>query len=290
MRNLTLTRKKSYVGCLVADQVYVRDAVAAEVTIQGVPCRKIGTLKNGETKTFQIEDGEQRIFLIADKVSKNYCNAALTIPEGQEDVAYTGKHVFSLGSNAFEFEGVELSEADKAIRKRNKRKGAVIYFAAIAVGLVIGFVVNSGILNKPAKDKTFTKDDFSITLTEDFKEDQRDEAYVSYQSNDVLIYVLREDYSYFDDITLEEYVELGLLANDQEGLEVYTGEGYLWCSYTDETDGEKYYNVVAFYEGKDAFWAIEFTTFKNKAKEYDSQFKQWAASVEVGKPSSADVI
>ena len=105
MRNLTITRRKSFVGCAMKDKVYIRDALAQELTINGVPCRKIGEIKNGETKTFQIEDGEQQVFLIADKVSKDYCNAAITIPERQEDISLSGTHKFVFGSNPFRFDG-----------------------------------------------------------------------------------------------------------------------------------------------------------------------------------------
>ena len=60
MRNLTITRRKSFVGCAMKDQIYIRDALAQEIIIDGVPCRKLGDIKNGESKTFQIEDGEQQ--------------------------------------------------------------------------------------------------------------------------------------------------------------------------------------------------------------------------------------
>ena len=36
MRTLTIHRKKSFVGCLMKDQVYIRDADAGELTIEGV--------------------------------------------------------------------------------------------------------------------------------------------------------------------------------------------------------------------------------------------------------------
>ena len=290
MRNLTLTRKKSYVGCLMADQVYIRDAMAAEITIQGVPCRKLGTLKNGETKTFQIEDGEQRIFLIADKVSKNYCNAALTIPEGQEDVAYTGKHEFSLGNNSFVFEGVELTAEEKANQKRNNRKGTIVFIAAIVVGLAIGRLAVNGIFNEKAKDKTFTKEDFSITLTDEFTEEQYEDMFVAYETNAVAVFVVRDDFSVIGNITLDEYAELSLEANARTGLESHKENGYVWFSYVDTVDGEDYYYFAALYKGEKAFWAVSFTTFKDKADQYHSTFKKWAATINVGVPAGTEYI
>ena len=118
MRNLTITRRKSVVGCAIKDQVYIRDPLVQEIIIDGVPCRKLGDIKNGESKTFQIEDGEQQIFLIVDKISKNYCNASVTIPEGQDDIALSGIHKFVFGSNPFCFDGVQQSEEQLAKQKR----------------------------------------------------------------------------------------------------------------------------------------------------------------------------
>ena len=37
MRNLIITRRKSVVGCAMKDQVYIRDALAQEIIIDGVP-------------------------------------------------------------------------------------------------------------------------------------------------------------------------------------------------------------------------------------------------------------
>ena len=44
MRTLTIERKKSFVGCIAALKVYIEDPLAGELTINGVRCRKLGTL------------------------------------------------------------------------------------------------------------------------------------------------------------------------------------------------------------------------------------------------------
>ena len=56
MRNLTITREKSFVGCLGRVKVFIEDHTYIETTINNIPCRKLGDLKNGETKTFLISE------------------------------------------------------------------------------------------------------------------------------------------------------------------------------------------------------------------------------------------
>lgn len=106
MRNLTIKRDKSFVACLMADKVYMEDSASSEITINNVPCRLLGTLKNVEQKTFSIPQEETKIFVIADKLSKNFCNEVYTVPAGEENVFLSGRNHFNPASgNAFRFDG-----------------------------------------------------------------------------------------------------------------------------------------------------------------------------------------
>ena len=118
MRNLTIKRNKSFVACAVTMKVYIEDPDSTELTINGVNCRKLGTLKNGEEKTFLIEESEAKVFVIVDKFSKDYCNEVYTVPAGEEDVVLTGQHHFNLSnSNAFRFDGVSDRETEAVHKK-----------------------------------------------------------------------------------------------------------------------------------------------------------------------------
>ncbi len=146
MRNLTIERRKTFVACLMKMKVYVETDGIGELVINGTPCVKLGTLKNGETKTFEISEKAVKIFVICDKVSKEYCNDFYQLPEGKEDVALSGKNKFSLASgNAFVFDNNDNPEAVQN-RQKGKRIGTVVLFIAIVVGVVIGFLLGSGIL------------------------------------------------------------------------------------------------------------------------------------------------
>ena len=64
MRQLTITRTKSFVGCLAKIKIFIEDPENGSTQIGGMLCSKLGELKNGETKTFTIENGPLRVYAI----------------------------------------------------------------------------------------------------------------------------------------------------------------------------------------------------------------------------------
>lgn len=141
MRKLTIERRKSFVACLMSLTVCIETPNAGDITINGVPCASIGTLKNGETKTFDISDNAAKVYVIADNISKNYCNDFYQLPEGGEDITLSGKNTFSLANgNAYLFDNNDNPEAI-ANRKKGKRKGLLWLFLAIGIGVIVGLAV-----------------------------------------------------------------------------------------------------------------------------------------------------
>ena len=90
MRNLTIKREKSFVGCLVPMKVYIEDPESWELKIHGTPCRKVGEIKNGAELTISIEEHSLRVYVIGDKMSKEFCYDVYMLPEGDEDVYLSG--------------------------------------------------------------------------------------------------------------------------------------------------------------------------------------------------------
>ena len=280
MRNLTISRRKSFVGSIMKDLVYVSDPLAQEITIDGVPCRKIGDIKNGETKTFSISEGQQQIFLIADKASKDYCNASLTIPEGQEDLTFSGVHKFYLGSNPFRFDGVELSQEQLTKQKKNNNKGLVIVIAASIFGVLVGSFLPKLFSGKDsAAPKVFTKEDFQITLTDAFKSEAEPGLYASYGSKTAMVFVVREEKERFGDITLEEYGDLVLQANNKAGSTMNRETGFLWFEYTDTPNDQEIYYLAACYKSADAYWVITYATPVSNRDKFQPMILEWASSV-----------
>ena len=136
MRNLTILRKKTFVACLGKMRVYIEDASSCELVINNIPCRKLGSLKNGEQKTFEIPEQAARIFVIADTLSTGFCSEVYSLPEGSEDITLAGRNKFNPArGNAFCFDNNETEEAKQNRKHGNKRGVVVLIVAAIVVAL-----------------------------------------------------------------------------------------------------------------------------------------------------------
>ncbi len=147
MRKLTVKRNKTFVGCAAKLKICIEDSENPTLSINGVPCKILDTIKNGEEKTFEIDSHSRKLFVIADKFSKGFCNEFYPLPEGDEDISLCGKCHFSLATgNAFRFDGVTDPEVLEN-RKKNSKKGISLLIIAAIVGFVIGVIIGfSGII------------------------------------------------------------------------------------------------------------------------------------------------
>ena len=279
MRNITITRRKTYVGSLMADKIYVRDPENPELTISGVPCRQVGQVKNGKSVTLQLGDEEQQIFLIVDKVSKDYCNASVTVPAGTEDVEYTGKHHFVFGSNPFRFDGQEITPQ----QKKQGRTGVLIIILASILGLIAGRVLTSGLFNTVSPE-VFTTGDYSITLTDEFIKVESEGHYAAYGSASAYVFVLQEKKSDFPedlkDIDLAQYTQL-VADNNGTDLQVHQKNGLYCFDFLATPENDEYYYFAVCSESDGAFWTTYFATPSANMETYLPTFLEWAATVSV---------
>lgn len=288
MRNLTIKRNKTVVGCAMKLQVCVVDGVGS-IEINGMRCSRLGTLKNGEEKTFSIGNEQTQIYVIVDRLSKGYCNESYTIPEGQEDVFLSGKNHFNPGGgNPFYFDG-QTSPEVLAKRKKNSRKGTLILalcvFLGGLAGLVAGFAGEQAQNGKASQTpKTFSAEGLQITLTADFKDADYEGFTVGYESRDVGVLAIKESFSLvegFGDLTLEEYQALVLESNSAAGMQAKNKDGvsYFEHRWINPQTNVTYYYVTTTHKGPDAFWLLQFFTVDEKAAEYLPDFLTWAQSV-----------
>ena len=70
MRYLTVKRNDSSVNRKLPATVYIEDSSANNAFINGVPCRFLGFLSNGEEKTFQIGDMPSKVYITCSKCYK----------------------------------------------------------------------------------------------------------------------------------------------------------------------------------------------------------------------------
>lgn len=261
MRQVSITRNRSFVGCAVKLKVYVEDAAAEEITIQNVPCRKLGTLKNGETATFEVPVQEVRIFVIADKLSKDICCDVYRLSAGEDAVSLSGKCRFSLATqNAFRFDNNNTQEA-QALLKKNKKKGTAVFVCCILLGVVIG-LVSSGIFF-PAAPKTFVTPEMTITLTDDFTEGEYEPFVHMFSSRNLSVMTLKETFESapgIESYSKKEYAQLFAQANNLDSVPTVR-EGTVSFTYSQTDDaGTKHCYAAYVYKTKDAFWVVQFGT------------------------------
>ena len=285
MRNLTIKREKSFVGSLAKMKVYIEDPTSNEMRINDVPCRKIGDLKNGEETTFQIDEQEVNIYVIADKLSKNYCNEFYQLPTGQEDVFLSGKNKFNpANGNAFRFDNNE-SEETIASRKRGTRKGLLILIIAAIIGAVVGYSITSALFSDKTPDvKDFSSNGMSIRLTDEFIKTDIENYTVSYDSKNVAVFALKEAFALadgFQNYTLEQYGNLVLKNNNLSASELQNLDGLTEFEYEftnpNTKDTYKYFSFV--YKADDAFWLVQFATLTENVDEYSPKILEWAKTV-----------
>lgn len=283
MRYLTIERKKSLAACLTTFQVYIEDPQADDLEIGGVQCRKLGTLKNGEKSNFRISESAARVYVIADKLSKEFCSACYQLPAGPESITVSGKCVLSPATgNAFRFDGV-----DPAVDQKKRKKAILISTIALAVAVIAAVVIIVIASIEPkAEPYTYYIDDMQITLTQDFTEFDAKGYERAYDSEHVALMVLQEEFTLMEglaDYTIIEYGELVLGNNPNtahNGLQ--TKEGVLYFEYetVNQQDGENYHYIVTMYKGPDAFWMIQYIVNANEVSRYRDDIFKWASSVQ----------
>ena len=286
MRNLVIKREKSFVGCLGKFKVYIVDPNSNDLKINKQPCRKLGILKNGEEAAFQIPDEEVQLYIIGDKMTKSFCNEFVKISAGDSDVCLLGKCKYNpFMGNPFRLEG-QVDEATKANRKRSKKKALTNLLPWILVGFVFGFCFgffSDAALTEP---ETFEADGMQITLIQEFVEVPYNGFAATYETDDMLVAVTKETKPLstdLKDITLDEYAELLISSQEEEGIvcsDLLTENGLKYFEYQiADGDGTYYYRDYV-YETQDAFWHITFICSNETSWVANiTSIPEWAQSV-----------
>jgi hypothetical protein len=284
MRNLTIKREKSFVGCLMKLNVYIVDEYG-DTTINNQQCRKLGTLKNGEEVTFLVDDWATRIYVIADKLSKGFCSELYDLPAGTEDVRLTGKCKYSwISGNAFRFNGPVSAEA-QVYRKKTSKKGWIVMIVAVILGVAAGLL--SSFMQNRTKPKDFHSNELTITLNDGFEVFEQDEGYDDcFISDEVMVMIIRESKADLKNAglkaeSLQEYGELLMDLYEIDGeLTVADGLSSFEYDYSDMVEGDYHY-MVTVHESADAYWIVEFAVELDNAEEYADQLRAWAKTVRI---------
>ena len=155
MRHLTIERKRSIAAALIKMKVYIEEpSISGRVfpdvkfvnsrayysytpkylCINGINCRFLGHLKNGEKKTFSIGEKPMRLFVIVSAFDKETFRSTYDISEGKDDVFLSGQNIRSLfDGNPFVFDGEEVPRVSTKLKRKYIR---TMIISAIVAGLV----------------------------------------------------------------------------------------------------------------------------------------------------------
>ena len=269
-------------GCAGKIKIYIEDPASTEIIIDKTPCRKLGILKNGGEQAFTIGNEEAKIYVIADRLSKGYWREYYQLPEGEEDIVLTGQIQMTPGGNMFRFDDNDSSGIQK-FRKKGTVIGVIVLIFAIAVGIAVGRVLSGGMVKDRIRQyKEFSSNGMTITLGKDFSEDCVIGFTSCYRNKDVCVLALREafaDAEGLEDLTLQEYGELVLEANELFDVRLNTFEGILGFEYDyEDEDGHSYHDRSFLYKTDDSFWLIQFIAFREVFSQYEV-INGWANSV-----------
>lgn len=286
MRTITITRRKSFVGCLGKMKVYIEDREHPDLTISGTPCRFLGKLKNGETATFPIPTTEALLYVIADKVSRNYCSEVLPIIEGEENIYVSGQNRFDpTQGHPFRFDGIN-GNVTMQHRMKTSKKGLIVFIAAIIIGLIIGFA--SAIipliedLTSPAEPQTFSESGFSITLTNKFEESEEEGFFLCYDSRDVAVMIEKVAMADFNYPSMKAFAE-AYAASDPDlyttTKEVTKYGKLMWFEYESDVGLSTFHYGAYFFEKSGYYYIVTFGTDDGDYERYRNDIDAWASSV-----------
>lgn len=289
MRRVWITRRKASAASLAKMKVYMEDPENGDTEIGGCLCRKLGELKNDQQKHFTIGSDETKIFVVADKLSRNLYNEFVRIPEGEEDVFLTGRNYYRpTAGNPFYFDGV-TEEAVLQNRKTGRRKGRIVLIVALLLGILAGILAGIGVskailggVPETAAPQTFACQELRITLTEDFVPASADGYTACYSAGDTAVFVLREDFSAkegFGELSLADYGAMVLANNGLAGTVNEEAGLTTFEAVTTDAAGTDFYYYCGLYKGTDAFWMVQVTTAAENAEDTAAQMRQWLESV-----------
>lgn len=318
MRKLTIKKEKSRLSRFSKTRICIYDPNSTDIKINKQPYRILGILKNGEEKTFPIDDSEIQILAFNEKSSRHITNDVYTIPAGTEDITLTGKDNNSLTRGTFEFDN-STSNATLENRKEQKKTNIILFISII---LAVVFAIAPGCSdttalfgNQTYEQKTFTVDEMQIVLPSNFSdhtteiyETMAEELELTDAEAKDLNLIFGDAYLYSDSDfiiitkeTFEEYKEWGMQNPEALSLEEYfelvkNGELNIGKTFNElKTDGNKSYvehtftgpntnkdlkYITFLYKTDSAFWMVSFATIEEYFEVHRDSYFNWEETIE----------
>ena len=132
--------------------------------------------------------------------------------------------------------------------------------------------------------KTFTQDEFSITLSEDYGMVPHVSYFVSYETADKKAVLVTKDRKFIvediagkTNLSLLEYANL-VIETNRKGNDPNETDGVIWYTYTDNA-GFTYLATV--HKSQEAFWLVQFVCETTEFDDLKDTFFTYAKSVSI---------
>ena len=150
----------------------------------------------------------------------------------------------------------------------------------IIIGSILVSSVSCSFLNREPRDKTFTLNGFSITLTDEFVEQDIITQSAMYVSDDVIVTTLREYDSSIKNYTVRKYAELVCTVNKLKSTVRVVGD-YAEFEYEKDVSGKDIHYYARCYKGAKFFWLVQFGCEVDEIDDHMPDIKKWADTISV---------
>lgn len=157
-----------------------------------------------------------------------------------------------------------------------KKKIKSLLLISLTVALLLSFV---GCSLLGPKDKAFSKEGMTITLTDAFTEQEIITQTAYYVSNEAIVTALKEDGTSLGNRTVADYAKLVCTVNKLTSSEVVAKDGYAEFTYEKDVSGKSYYYYARCFKNGTDFWLIQFACETKNQSRYTPIFDKWASSV-----------
>lgn len=135
--------------------------------------------------------------------------------------------------------------------------------------------------------KTFTFDELTITLTDDFEEYETEDVDYALLADNIGVAVVKEEFTVLDEYGIEadafSAYDYAVAAQESVGTDsnIFSADGYEYFIYDKNVTGMDFTYYSAVFKGSNAFWRVSFYTYSNLFDSLTPSFERWCASIVV---------
>ena len=293
MRMLTVTRVKNSTARFKRVILYREDPQSPTEWVGGVPCRRLGSLRNGEMNIFSIPEEETCLITVVEGEVpvENY-----TVPAGSGQVILSG---CCQGKPAAFIFGCAN------VRPEMPRGVKIALLALLPTVLLVTFLLSFGTVTGilpplPSKEqpRNYSGDGYVITLTDQFIPMQMEDCEGAYTSSYASVYVGRLAFSQapetLETMTVDEYAlymwdttRETYPSNRLTDIRAKDGLIYFDIQVPEDATENRHSGRVYLFKGPDGFWFVEIDMPQEVFEKKDKKMHQWAESFRMLDPKTA---